>query len=208
MSSRTAIIDHGVGNTGSVRNILEALGADNEVVDCGPELAGFDRIIIPGVGSFDQIAAYFGVDGRRQAVLDFIASGKPVLGICLGMQILFEASDEGSLPGLAVVPARMRRLSALGPVGKIPHVGFNTWKRLGKGDGAFAAFDAQDFYFVHSFAAPEGEWLQDVDEYCLTTHDGAAFVAAFRKGRLWASQCHPEKSGEIGRAFMVAFLQC
>jgi imidazole glycerol phosphate synthase glutamine amidotransferase subunit len=207
MTGMIGIVDHGVGNIGSVRNMLEALGASYSLTQADQNLRSFDKLILPGVGSFDQISTYFDQGGRRVAVLDFVTSGRPLLGICLGMQVLFSGSEEGGGQGLSVVNAPIRRLSALGCMGKIPHVGFNTLQVEGA-PGALAKLDAKDFYFIHSFGAPVGEWLDSVDEYGLTEYEGAQFVSAFRKGNLIATQFHPEKSGEVGLELMAAFVQC
>jgi glutamine amidotransferase len=194
---RIGLVDYGAGNAASVAKGLRAVGASVELVHGCDALGGFAALVIPGVGHFGATAALG--DAWRRALRARIAS-VPVLGICLGMQWLFEGSDEApALPGLGVLAGRCFRLS--GPV-KVPHVGWNTLStteprsRLldGVPDGAWA-------YFTHSYAAPAGR------DAVATTTCGATFASCVERGRVWGTQWHPEKSGATGLRVLANFLE-
>jgi glutamine amidotransferase len=184
-----AIIDYGVGNLRSVERALAAAGAVPRRVARPDDASDASLIVIPGVGHFDATRA---LDPWRDFVADAAAQGRAVLGICLGMQWLFEGSDESaSTRGLGVLAGRCTRLSA-GPRVKVPHVGWNmlSWTQ------ADPLFDGVPIgaavYFTHTYAAPV-----TADTVAVTEH-GERFTSAVRRGRCCGVQWHPEKSGDIG----------
>lgn len=203
-----ALVDYGAGNQTSVRKALIAAGAEVFTPSAPPALQFATAIVIPGVGHF---AATASLDARwRDAIADAIDAGTPLLGICLGMQWLFEGSDEDpGLPGLGCFSGRVTRLkAATGPRIKIPHVGWNVLelpdRRAVAGPGQHPAFEALQgryAYFTHTFAAP-------ITDDCagITTH-GAPFAAAVARGNVWGVQFHPEKSGQTGLALLRAFVE-
>jgi glutamine amidotransferase len=194
-----AIVDYGAGNLASVVKAFALLGTATRVVARSSGLTGAQAIVVPGVGHFDATSALDDDDRRR--IGECVAAGVPLLGICLGMQWLFEGSDEApDRPGLGVLPGRCSRLAGA-PGVKIPHVGWNTLERANRGsrlleslpDGAFA-------YFTHSFAAPL------TDAAVATTTHGATFASVVERGRVFGAQCHPEKSGTAGKQLLAAFV--
>lgn len=189
----TGIIDYGRGNLHSVEKALGRLGHAARIVSGGAEMARCARLILPGVGAFPDAMAALG--GRARDIRAAVADGVPLLGICLGMQLLFEHSDEcGGADGLGLLPGRVERF----PAGLIvPHMG---WSPLGDARGAlFEGVGPMDAYFVHSFFCPLGDFTA-----ARATHaapDGSRpveFSAAVQRGRLFGTQFHPEKSGRRG----------
>jgi len=194
--SRVAIIDYGAGNLASVVRGLSAAGADARVVSTLAEAAGTTGVVVPGVGHFNATSRLN--ETWRGWIGDRIRAGIPLLGICLGMQWLFDGSDEApAVPGLGLIAGRCTRLS--GDV-KIPHVGWNTLRcdrrpsvlLEGVPDGSYA-------YFTHSLAAPAVD-----DAVAVTTH-GYDFSAAVETGRVWGVQFHPELSGRVGGRILANF---
>jgi glutamine amidotransferase len=198
--TRIAVLDYDSGNLHSVSRALATAGGDVHVTSDVVEVADADALVIPGVGHFGQCVRALRERGLDAAVKDFVGTGRPVFGICVGMQILFEASDEDPEPGLAVLPGRVGRLT--GPV-KIPHIG---WNRIEWG-GAHPYLEriAADawFYFVHSFAPyPDGPTpALGVTEY------GSRFAAAVAHENVFATQFHPEKSGTTGLRLYANFVK-
>jgi glutamine amidotransferase len=195
--TRVAIVDYGAGNLASVVRGLSVAGADARVVATPSDAAGATGIVVPGVGHFAATAGLN--DAWRVWMAGRIADGIPLFGICLGMQWLFESSDEApGVPGLGLIPGRCARLA--GEV-KIPHVGWNTLERTGRPSallngvphGAFA-------YFSHALAAPAVE-----EAVAMTTH-GGPFAAAVERGRIWGVQFHPELSGGVGERILANFV--
>lgn len=194
----TAIIDYGVGNLKSVSNALAYLGVDSEITGdpCRLELA--DAIILPGVGAFPDAADKLRESGLEQVLLRQ-AGNKPILGICLGMQLLFDMGREGRpTAGLGFVPGWVERIET--PY-KLPHIGWNSLRFQndspifrGLSDGAFV-------YFVHSFC---GQAKNDSDVAAWTDY-GPPVVAAVRHGNVFGCQFHPEKSGEAGLQILKNF---
>jgi glutamine amidotransferase len=191
------LVDDGAGNLTSVVKGLRAVGASVRIIAHPTELDGIKALVIPGVGHFAATRSLD--DPWRGAVRNRLDAGLPLLGICLGMQWLFEGSDEApDLPGLGLLAGRCFRLP---DTVKVPHVGWNTLdqgarpSRLLEGmpPGAMA-------YFTHSFAAPMGDATA-----ALTTH-GATFASAVERGRVFGTQFHPEKSGATGLRVLAAFV--
>lgn len=196
MTSRIAVVDYGMGNIGSICKMLRFVGADPVVTSDPGVMASADRIVLPGVGHFDRAVANLrGLDLVKHLQRIVVEDGKPLLGICLGMQLLCRSSEEGSLPGLGFVDAQVRRFEfPVNPGLKVPHMGWSpiTAKKtsvLLKGlDG-----DSR-FYFVHSYFVACAD---SADVLAEATY-GAPFVAALERGNVMGVQFHPEKSHRFG----------
>ena len=197
-----AIVDYGVGNLFSLKSSLAAIGADAVVTADPLTLCAADKIILPGVGAFEDAARKLRESGLAQIIKDLAGAGKPLMGICLGMQMLFEKSYEyGEHEGLGLIPGSVRPIRDVIPADyKIPHIGWNGLKFKGE-HPLFAGLTEGDcVYFVHSFYAA------DCDEAVIATAEyGAELTAAVAKGNVMGCQFHPEKSGSVGLAILKAF---
>jgi imidazole glycerol-phosphate synthase subunit HisH len=194
-----AVLDYGVGNLHSAAKALDRAGAEVRVVPAVEEAAGAAGLVVPGVGAYGACLSGLASAGGAAAVAGWLEGGRPLLGICVGMQLLFEASEEGPVgDGVGVVPGKIRRLT--GPV-KIPHIGWDE-VAVRPGSRLFAGLgDGTRFYFVHSYAPePEGEAVAAVCDY------GGRFAAAVEHGNLFGTQFHPEKSGRAGLALLANFV--
>ena len=200
-----AIVDYGVGNLFSLRSSFAAVGAEAEVVEDPAALARAERLVLPGVGAFGDAAEKLRRTGMDRAVLDAVSAGKPLLGICLGMQLLLEESLEyGRHAGLGLIPGTVRPIAEVIPADyKIPHIGWNALDFGGTADPLFKYIREGDYvYFVHSYyAAAAPEYVIARAEY------GAPLTAAVRRGRVWGCQFHPEKSGAVGLNILRAFCE-
>ena len=189
--SSIVIVDYGLGNLRSVSKALEKVGGSVEVTGNIEAIRSADGIILPGVGAFHEGMAR--LSDLKAALLE--AQGQvPVLGICLGMQMLMEFSQEHGLhAGLGLIPGTVRRFTAT-PGYKIPHMGWNQISLTRPDDPLYAGIpDGSYFYFVHSF------WADTPDQYQVTTTDYITrFASSIRNGNTWGTQFHPEKSGEVG----------
>jgi glutamine amidotransferase len=191
-----AILDYGVGNLHSIRKALEAAGAAPRLVSDPKELLRAQAIVLPGVGAFGdasvKLAPY------KDALFEALDGGKPLLGVCLGMQLLFEESDESpGAKGLGYVRGAVRRLKSE----RLPQIGWNELNHV-EGDPLFAGLpDGAHVYYVNSFA-PEPKESVTV----ATSTYGATFTAAVRKRHAWGVQFHPEKSGEAGLRMIRNFV--
>jgi glutamine amidotransferase len=200
-----AVADLGSGNLRSVAKAVEAAGGA-AVVSSDPDLvARADKLVVPGQGAFGGCAAGLDRGGGelRQAVIAAIDGGRPYFGICIGLQLLFEGSDEDpSCPGLAIMPGRVRKFAPV-PGLKIPHMGWNQTRRGPARTGLVPDGDeAGYFYFVHSYY-PEPARAQDV---ALTSEHGVRFCAAVARDNVFACQFHPEKSQAAGLALLRRFV--
>ena len=203
MSRRTrppvAVLDYGVGNLHSAAKALDRAGAEVRVVPTVAAAAGAAGLVVPGVGAYGACLRGLASAGGTAAVAGWLEGGRPLLGICVGMQLLFEASEEGPVgDGVGVVPGKIRHLT--GQV-KIPHIGWDE-VTIGPGSRLFAGLgDGTRFYFVHSYAPePDGEAIAAVCDY------GGRFAAAVEHGNLFGTQFHPEKSGRAGLALLANFV--
>ena len=188
-----AIVDYKAGNLTSVKNAFDALGVETVVTRDPAVIASADRVVFPGVGAAASAMANLKELGLVDAVKAAAASGRPFLGICLGMQILFEHSEEdGGVETLGILKGRVRRFPDV-PGCKVPEIGWNSVE----GTGA-----AGEFYFVHSYYAEVVPETNLVTEYA-----GVKFTAMVRKGALWACQFHPEKSGRLGLDLLARWLE-
>jgi len=193
-----ALIDYGAGNLTSVRKALAAVGADVYTPQLPSELGKAHGVIVPGVGNFQRTCA---LDRPwRDAIASAVDSGRPLLGICLGLQWLFEGSTEApDAPGLAWMAGRCDRLEAPRPL-KVPHVGWNSLQ-FARPSPLFAGIpDGSQVYFTHSFAAPV------TDAAIAVTSHGVPFASAVARDRVFGVQFHPEKSGEIGLRLLENFV--
>lgn len=201
---KIAIINYGMGNLGSVRRAFEELGAQPLIANHPSALYDVNRIVLPGVGAFAEGMAHLDQGGWSNALRELVGEqGKPLLGICLGMQMLAGEGHEGGVtPGLGLIPGQVRRLDTLGCTLRIPHIGWNEVCHA-REDVLFEGIPcAADFYFVHSYAfVPEqGEHLLASVPY------GVDITAAVRRDHVFGCQFHPEKSSRAGRRLLRNFL--
>ena len=196
-----AIIDYGAGNILSVQKALDHIGCENVVTSDASVISGADGAILPGVGSFGDAMDHLSAGGLVGAVKEFAASGKPFLGICLGLQVLFDASEESpEAAGLSVFPGSVRRFPA--DIGlKIPHIGWNSIEYDRECPIFKGLSDHPYVYFVHSY------YLQAKDESVVSAvaDYGMKFHAAVWKDNVFATQFHPEKSGSVGLQILRNF---
>lgn len=197
----TAIVDYGAGNLTSVRYALAACGVEAVVTRDPAVIRAADRVVFPGVGAaksaMDSLRALGLVEAVREA-----AEAKPFLGICLGMQILFAHSEEdGGVDMLGILPGRVRRFPSAAGI-KVPEIGWNQ-VRFESACPASCANAQAEYYFVHSYYAELGPVTAGVTAYA-----GVEFTAFARRGRLWACQFHPEKSGRVGLDLIKEWLSC
>lgn len=201
---KVAIVDYGMGNLGSVSRALAELGAEPFVAATPEGLADAERIIVPGVGNFAEGMDRLANGGWIETLRRQVADGLPLLGICLGMQLLASRGTEGGdRPGLDLIPGTVRRLDTLGCSRRIPHVGWNNVSFPRDPGPLFARIpDGTDFYFVHSFAF---QATRADDVIALTDYD-IPVVAAIGCGRVMGTQFHPEKSSKAGLRLLRNFL--
>lgn len=193
-----AIVDYKAGNLTSVKLAFDALGAESVVTSDPKTIQSADRVVFPGVGAAASAMANLRSLGLEQTVRGAAVSGKPFIGICLGMQILFERSEEdGGVDMLGILPGRVRRFPDV-PGFKVPEIGWNDVQT--DGNERFIK-SGDEFYFVHSYYA-------ELNPYTVgrTSYAGVTFTAAVRKGSIFATQFHPEKSGRVGLALLKSFL--
>ena len=199
-----AIIDYGVGNLFSLKSSLKEIGAEAVVTSDEKVIAEADWIILPGVGAFEDAARKLRESGMADVVKREAAAGKPVMGICLGMQLMFDVGYEyGEHEGLGLIRGSVRPISDVIPEGyKIPHIGWNLLK-FRKESPLFKYIKEDDYvYFVHSYYAAEcDESVIAVTEY------GADLTAAVSNGNVYGCQFHPEKSGETGLEILRSFTE-
>lgn len=203
MADGLAIADYGMGNLRSVQKAFEKLGAAAIVTDDPNRLAEAARIVLPGVGAFKDAIRSLRERGLDEPILAHLRQDRPFLGICLGLQMLFERSlEDGEHSGLAVLPGEIVRFPA-GTPDKVPHMGWNVVESA-QDSGTFGFLPQPAWvYFVHSyFAVPRGDGLTALT----CEHAGLRFCAALARGRLWATQFHPEKSQKVGLSILHTFL--
>ena len=196
------IIDYGVGNLFSLQSSFKAIGEEAFVSGDAAELAKADRLVLPGVGAFEDAAAKLRASGLDSFVREQAATGKPLLGICLGMQMLFEKSFEyGEHEGLGLLEGQVVPMAGkINPELKIPHMGWNALEV--KQGRLLADVDGQHVYFVHSFFAEGCE-----DSLSAVTEYDIPITAAVEKGNIFGCQFHPEKSGNVGLSILRKFAQ-
>ena len=207
---KVGVIDYGVGNLGSVLRALEELRVTPVLVNRAIDMHATDCLILPGVGNFADCARLLDAGGWVTALCDEVQGyGRPLLGVCVGMQLLADNSTEGAAEGeytdgLGFIPGQVRHLRSFGCTQRVPHVGWNSITRTRHDDHLFQTIpDGTDFYFVHSYAfSPE-----DSADVLATTDYGVPIAVAVRRGHVWGTQFHPEKSQAYGLALLARFLE-
>jgi glutamine amidotransferase len=194
-----AVLDYGMGNLHSVARAIEKVGGSAMVTAECTEVDGADALVIPGVGAFGACVRALAERGLDRAIRDFVATGRPVFGVCLGMHVLFKESDEGPEEGLSIVAGRSRKLP---PDVKVPHMGWNTVEWSGSHPYIDGIPDGTRFYFVHSYAP-------DVIEGTTVgiTEHGRRFSSVVAHDNVFATQFHPEKSADAGLRIYASFVK-
>ena len=197
--SVVGVLDYGMGNLRSVTKALAHVGAEPRLVDSPSDSEGLAALVVPGVGAFGACMEGLRERGHDGLIREWADAGRPLLGVCLGMQLLFEWSEEGGVEGLGLLPGKVRRIGA---GVKVPHMGWNEveWVR---DHPVFAGITSGTrFYFVHSYAcdAEAGDVVGDSDH-------GGRFAAVVARGAIVATQFHPEKSGAPGLEIYRAFVE-
>jgi len=197
---KVTLIDYGAGNVPSVERALRRLGAEVETTNLADKIAEARCLVLPGVGHCAALIAALDAHCLRRPLIEAISGGAAFLGICLGLQALYESSDEApNLRGLGLLPGRVTRLPENV---KLPHMGWNTLKNVGASSLLDSVPSDAYFYFAHSFAAPAvGQESTAVSEH------GREFIAVLEKENICAVQFHPEKSGEPGAQVLRNFLR-
>lgn len=197
------IIDYGIGNVGSILNMIKKVGGKAQVTSDAQIISNAEKLILPGVGAFDRAISTLESLNIKNTIIEKAMSGTPLLGICLGMQLLAESSEEGTLSGLGLIPGKVTRFQIPSPL-KVPHMGWNNVLYnpncpLFEG---FDEFDETRFYFVHSYYlnCTEPEHVSGV-----TTH-GVPFTSSVQKGSIFGVQFHPEKSHKFGLKLFNNFI--
>ena len=198
-----AVVDYDMGNLHSACKGLENAGATPKITDSAAEIERADAVVLPGVGSFDPAVQHLRSRDLEQPIKDAIASGKPFLGICLGLQILFESSEEGKEPGLGIIPGKVRRFKSE-PGIAIPHMGWNQLEFTQPNAPLWQNLDASPWvYFVHSY------YVDPIDaavRAATVTHGSQTVTAAIARDNLMAFQFHPEKSSTAGLQILSNFV--
>lgn len=200
-----AIVDYGVGNLFSLESSFRCIGQEAVVTSDREVIRRADRVILPGVGAFEDAARKLRESGLDRVVIEEAQSGKPLLGICLGMQMLFERSFEfGEHEGLGLIKGSVKAIRDVIPSDlKIPHIGWNSLSFGKKKSPLFRYLNEGDYvYFVHSFYGADCE-----DSVIATTEYGTTLTAAVADKNVYGTQFHPEKSGEVGLAILRAFCE-
>ena len=196
-----SILNYGIGNTGSILNMLRKLRAPAEVVATPEAVSAATRLVLPGIGAFDACMGALQNCGLREALLQFAATGRPLLGICVGMQMLTLGSEEGNLPGLGLIRARTRRFAASAGL-RIPHMGWdNIGWRLPEHPLARNLTHGSRFYFVHSYRVT----CESADNTLAACTYGEEFAAAIAADNIAGVQFHPEKSHRFGLQLLSNF---
>lgn len=199
------IVDYGMGNLNSVKNMLKRIGAPSEIVSDPSSIERAEKLILPGVGAFDPAMRKIREAGLVEPLRAKARDGKtPILGICLGMQLLTEGSDEGTEPGFGWIPGRTRAFRGAVPEGfKIPHMGWNE-VTLRKASPLVSGLETgARFYFVHSYFVA----CADPADRVMTTHYGIDFDSVVQRGNVYGAQFHPEKSHRFGMRLLKNFAE-
>ena len=195
--TKVVLVDAGGSNIGSVRYALQRLGVDAELTGDAATIRAADRVILPGVGAAAVCMARL----RELDLVDVLRTlDKPLLGVCVGVQLLFAHSEEDDTPCLGLLPGRVRKLHAA-PGIRVPHMGWNTLQRRRGGSLVEGIADGDHAYFVHSYAAA-------VDDDCLCSSEhGQRFAAVVQRGSVAGAQFHPERSGAVGARLLKNFIE-
>jgi glutamine amidotransferase len=199
------IVDYGVGNLASIKNMFKKTGIQAEITSDPAVIRNAEKLVLPGVGAFDTCAAKLEASGFKQVLIDKVQTEKiPVLGICVGMQLLTERSEEGNLPGLGWIKGKIVRLQKerIPPDFKIPHMGWSE-VNISRPSALFSDMPADPrFYFVHSYHAQ----LDDKNDEVLSIDYGYNFSVALEHGNIMGVQFHPEKSHKFGMKVFENFV--
>ena len=198
-----AIIDYGVGNLFSVEKALLAAGAEAKVTGSAEDVQTAEKLVLTGVGAFGDCMQDFTRSGLAPVLKERVAAGVPLLGICVGLQILFEDSEESpGVPGLGLIKGHVRRINAPGL--KVPHMGWNAIEPTGEKSYLFRELELPSYvYFVHTYHAVPDER----SVISSVTHYGTELTASVQQGNIQATQFHPEKSGDVGLAILRNFVE-
>lgn len=191
-------MDYGIGNLRSAQKALQRVGADARLTADPDVIAAADAVVLPGVGAFGRCAEALERTGLGDVARSAVASGRPFLGICVGLQLLYEGSEESpGVAGLGILPGVVRRLP---DTVKRPQMQWNVLERRGPSVMLAGAVDPVWVYFVHSYAAPDSPEVVAACDY------GVSVPALIERNNLWATQFHPEKSGAVGLGLLSAFV--
>lgn len=198
------IVDYGVGNLGSILNMFKKVGVKACVSGEEEIIRASEKLLLPGVGAFDAGMQSLNNSGLRPVLDDCVLQlKKPVLGICLGMQLMTKRSEEGTLPGLGWIDADVKKIQIEDATMKIPHMGWNI-VQIAKPDPLFENLpEYSRFYFVHSYKV----MCHNPDDILLYTNYGQQFTSAFRNNNRWGVQFHPEKSHKFGMRLLKNFAE-
>ncbi len=209
--STVTVIDYGASNLLNVVRALKHCGAQTEVTNHAATIAKADKLILPGVGAFGDCSKALDTLGLSQPIKDYVASGKPFLGICVGMQVMFDVGEEfGTHKGLGIIPGKVVRIpdkSKDGKPHKIPHIGWDELLRPSHvaswDDTIFSAVHNASVYFVHSYmGVPDNA----ADRIAYVDYNCVEICAGVRRGNAYGCQFHPEKSGEAGLSILKGFM--
>lgn len=198
MSVSITVIDYGAGNLRSIRRALEAAGAHVTVSSDSGHVRWADAVVFPGVGAAGTAMDRLHQLGLVDAIGEVVAEDRPFLGICLGMQLLFEHQEEGDTRGLGLLAGRVRTLS---PAVKVPQIGWNRVRWIQEAAGSDPAHE-EDFYFVHSYIVEP----DDPADVVAVSRYGEVFPSIVRHGHVWGTQFHPEKSGPAGLRLIAGWV--
>lgn len=207
MTTRTpiAVIDAGTGNLRSVEKALAKVGGDPIITSDPDVVRRAARVVVPGQGAFGEFVARLAERGLEEALREVIADGRPYLGLCLGLQVLYETSEEhGPVRGLGLLPGKVVRFRPTDRSLKVPHMGWNQISEHGRAEPLLAGIPSGAyFYFIHSYYVQPA----DPSTVALSCTYGHEFAAAVRSGNLFACQFHPEKSGAVGLQLLANFVE-
>ncbi len=198
MTISIAVLDYGAGNLRSIRRALEAAGAEVTVTSEPDTVRRADAVVFPGVGAAGAAMDRLHELGLVAAIGEVVDAGRPFMGICLGMQLLFDHQEEGNTRGLGLLRGRVR---SLGPNVRVPQIGWNQARWLQDAAG-YQAAQEEDFYFVHSFIVEP----DDVGDVVAITRYGEIFPSVVRHNQVWGTQFHPEKSGPAGLRLIAGWV--
>jgi glutamine amidotransferase len=195
-----SVIDYGLGNLGSVVNMFKRIGTEVNTISTPEEVAASERVLLPGIGAFDHGMSRLADAGLDVALRDFAATGQPFLGICLGMQLLLDSSEEGEMAGLGIIPGESQRFVEQ-PGLRIPHMGWNPVAFTHEDSLVEGLDDDNRFYFVHTYRVvpKSSEATLGVTDY------GVEFASMIRAGNVMGAQFHPEKSHFFGMTVLRNF---